>query len=199
MGRESERGPHEAGCAIVSLCAEFDVERRATADKTADVMDALLSTTMSAQERKNEALRRAAGYGLATLVERLIAGGGADVDGARPDDGVTPLLLACERGDVATVELLLAAGSDVDKVETTHGATPLHVAAQENQLDVVKLLIAARADVNEARDDGVTPLYIAAQKDQLDVVKLLITARADVNKARDDGVTPVCGFTEKSA
>ena len=119
IGRESERGTHEAGCAIVRLCAKFDVERR----ETVDVMDALLRTeTMSAQERKNEALRRAAEYGLATLVERLIAGGGADVDGARSDDGVTPLMLACRNGHMATVELLVAAGSRVDKANTAHGS-----------------------------------------------------------------------------
>ena len=156
IGRASERGTHEAGCAIVRLCAGFDVERRETADETADVMGALLNTRKTAKERKNDALRRAAEYGLAPLVERLIAGGGADVDGARLEDGYTPLILACQYGRVATVKVLIAAGSSVDKADTTHGATPLYIAANEKKLDVVKLLIDARADVDKAHDNLMT-------------------------------------------
>jgi ankyrin repeat protein len=186
-GGETTR--HEAGCAIVRLCARFDDEREATAR----VLGALLGTTTSAQACKNKALRLAAAAAahenpyMLTLAGRLIAGG-AEVDAARRGDGYTPLLLACSFGNVVMVERLIAAGSRVDNVSTA-GGTPLYLAARKNRLDVVRLLIAAGADVNMAGVDGFTPLHISAHFGHADVVDLVIAAGADVNAARTDGTT----------
>jgi ankyrin repeat protein len=166
VGRQSDRAAHQAECALVLQRARFDVEREATSQATARVVDALLDTTTRAQQGKNEALCLAAAHdSLAPLAVRLIAGG-AEVDAARPGDGCTPLRIACFHGNVAMVERLIAAGSrvDDDSNDSASGSTPLHLAAGKNRLDVVKLLIAAGADVNKASADGCTPLHVAAQE-----------------------------------
>jgi hypothetical protein len=136
---------------------------------------------------QNKALLLAAAHdSLVTVAGRLIAGG-AEVDAARPGDGFTPLCIACDHGNVATVERLIGAGSQVDKVPFA-GSTPLFLAAQENRLDVLKLLIAAGADVNKARVDGFTPLHIAAQDGHAGVVSVLLeTAGVEMNAALKDG------------
>jgi hypothetical protein len=187
-GRESDRAAHEVECAIVRLRARFDVEREATSRATASMVDALLHTTTSAQQGKNKALRLAAAHdSLAPLVGRLIAGG-AEVNAARPGDGLTPLCIACDHGNVVMVARLIAAGGRVNTASTA-GVTPLYLAAQNNRLDVVKLLIAAGADVM-ARVNGATPLHIAAQQGHAGVVSDLIAAGA-VNMAHADGYTPL--------
>ena len=88
-GCELDRAAHELECAIVRLRARFDVEREATRQATASVMDALLGTTTSAQARtrKNKALLLVAAHdNLAPLAGRLIECG-AEVDAADPGDG----------------------------------------------------------------------------------------------------------------
>jgi ankyrin repeat protein len=179
-GRESDRAAHEAECELVLQRARFDVEREATAS----VVDALLDTTTSAQAGKNEALLLAAAHdNLATLAGRLIAGG-AYVDAADPEDGYTPLCIACFHGNVVMVERLIAAGGRVNTA-CTAGFTPLFIAAELNRLDVVKLLVAAGADANMASlDDDCTPLYIAAQHGHAGVVSVLLeTPGVDPNAA----------------
>jgi ankyrin repeat protein len=217
VGKESRRAAHAAGCAIVRLCARFDVEREATSQATARMVEATTS-----------ALRLAAAHdNLAPLAGLLIAGG-AEVDAPRPGDGFTPLCIASEHGNVVMVERLIAPGSRVNNA-CTDGYTPLFVAAEHNGLDVLKLLIARGADVNLACDYGFTllhaaaenghagvvsalletagvelnaaisdgefagdtPLYYAALKNRLDMLKLLIAAGANVNKARVNGYTPL--------
>ena len=154
--------------------AVFDVEREATTQATARVVDALLDTTTSAQQGKNNALLLAAAHdSLATLAWRLITGG-ADVEVLRPGDGFTPLCIACKHGNVVMVERLIAAGSRVN--------TASFLAASNNRVDVLKLLIAAGAVVNKARvADGCTPLHIAAGKGHAGVVSVLLeTAGVDL-------------------
>jgi ankyrin repeat protein len=159
------------------------------------VDDLFLDTTTSAQAGKNKTLLLAAEHdSLATLAGRLIAGG-AEVDAAHPGDGLTPMCIACEHGNVAMVERLIVAGADVNKAGVD-GSTPLHLAAEAGHADVVAVLIdAAGVDLNAAVTGGdfagLTPLFLAAQENRLDVLKLLVAAGADVNKARVDGFTPL--------
>jgi ankyrin repeat protein len=184
VGKESRRSAHETGCAIVRLCARFDVERQATAS----VVDALLHTTTSAQAGKNKALRLAAAHdNLALLAGRLIAGG-ADVDAA-PDGGYTPLYIACDHGNVVMKERLIAAGSRLNTASNS-GSTPLFIAAHNNRPHILKLLIAAGADVNKAQVNGCTPLHAAAHGGHADVVSVLLEAVVvDPNAAPVDGTS----------
>jgi ankyrin repeat protein len=161
--------------------AVFDVEREATTQATARVVDALLDPTTSAQQGKNNALLLAAAHdSLATLAWRLITGG-ADVEVLRPGDGFTPLCIACKHGNVVMVERLIAAGSRVN--------TASFLAASNNRVDVLKLLIAAGAVVNKALvTDDCTPLYIAAEKGHAGVVSVLLeTAGVDLDAALTNG------------
>jgi ankyrin repeat protein len=209
VGKESRRAAHTAGCALVRLCARFDVEREATSQATArmveattSAVDALLDTTTSAQQGKNKALVLAAAHdNLAPLAGRLIAGG-TEVDAARPSDGFKPLYIACMRGNMAMVERLIAAGSRVNNA-CTDGYTPLFVAAEHNRLDGLKLLIARGADVNKACDDGCTPLHIAALNGHAGVVSALLeTAGVELNAAltddEDAGDTPLYYAAQKN-
>ncbi len=92
---------------IVGLGARFDAEGEATSQASTRVVDALLSTTTSAQAGKNNALLLAAAHdSLAPLAGRLIAGG-AEVDAARPSSGSTPLYIACDHGNVVMVARLI--------------------------------------------------------------------------------------------
>ena len=133
------------------------------------------------QRGRHAAVRRLPG-GPHRVVAKLIAAN-ANVNQAE-NDGVTPLLIACQKGHTEIVTKLIAANADVNQANN-NGATPLYVACQNGRAEVVTKLIAANADVNQADNDGVTPLYIACQNGHTEIVAKLIAANANVDQANE--------------
>ncbi|KAL1866430.1 hypothetical protein VTK73DRAFT_4735 [Phialemonium thermophilum] len=76
--------------------------------------------------------------------------------------GRTPLSWACARGDVASVEALLAAGADVGAACWRTGMTPLHFAVEKGSVPCVIALLRAGADVDAVAAGGRSVLHIAA-------------------------------------
>ena len=132
----------------------------------------------------------AAWIGNAADVASLIADG-ADVNENSPVlAGATALIIACGKGHLDVVTLLLAANADVDN-STAGGATPLNIASETNHPEIVTALLAANANVNMADDEGVTPLYMASQQGHTEIVEKLLAANASVDTPIDEGVTPL--------
>lgn len=71
----------------------------------------LLSEAPAEQARRTEPLYYAASYGIIPLVDHLIQSG-ANVNAAGGRNDATPLIVACFRGQEATVQRLLEAGAD---------------------------------------------------------------------------------------
>ncbi|PKX92396.1 uncharacterized protein P174DRAFT_512989 [Aspergillus novofumigatus IBT 16806] len=71
----------------------------------------LLYEAPAEQARRTEPLYYAASYGILPLVDRLIKSG-ANVNAAGGRNDATPLIVACYRGQEATVQRLLEAGAD---------------------------------------------------------------------------------------
>lgn len=88
---------------------------------------------------------------------------------ARDEDGVTPLLWACDRGHEALVTELLNAGAKVNETDGS-GMTPLHYACMCSHVEIVKLLLARGAKADAQDSDGTTPVELA---DLPDIVELL--------------------------
>ena len=63
---------------------------------------------------------------------------GADVNKTW-DHGVTPLLIAAEKGHEAIVQALVELGTDINKA-MDDGATPLSIAAQQGHTAIVTIL-----------------------------------------------------------
>ena len=116
---------------------------------------------------------------------------GVDVD-ERNDDGLTALILACEKGHFGCARLLVEIGhADVEK-STRFGETPLFVACRDGHDSIARLLIEYRADVDrETADDGTTPLSVACLNGHVRCAEILINGGADIYKATDDGETPL--------
>lgn len=88
----------------------------------------------------------------------------------QPGEEPTPLHMACSRGDVETVRLLLEADAKVD-VRDAQGATPLFSAVEKGNVEVVRLLLQRGASTHILREDGQSALDLAQGNDRL--VKLL--------------------------
>jgi len=93
--------------------------------------------------------------------------------------------LAARKGDVKTVEALLAAGVDVN-TKFRYRATALSYACDRGHVDVVKALLAKGADVN-VKDTfyGASPISWAVSKGHTEIVQMLLEKGAT---ARDDAL-----------
>ena len=111
------------------------------------------------------------------------------------EKGDCSLYIACDRGQLEIVKLLLAHTRTNVNALADAGVTPFYIACARGHVKVVTLLLACDTiDVNAARtDDGVSPLHIACDQGWHEIVELLMAhTQTNVNAVRTaDGATPL--------
>uniref|UniRef100_A0AAX7T8C3 BTB domain-containing protein n=1 Tax=Astatotilapia calliptera TaxID=8154 RepID=A0AAX7T8C3_ASTCA len=105
--------------------------------------------------------------GRTDLVKQAVNLLGPDGINSMSEQGMTPLMYACVRGDEAMVQMLLDAGADIN-----------------SELNVQELLLDAKANVEGSLQDGMenyteTPLQLAAAAGNFELVSLLLERGAD--------------------
>ena len=104
-----------------------------------------------------------------------------------PYDGMTPLLIAADKGWGPIVDLLLKADAQKNikmNNKNRFRFTPLQLAAQNGSVDVAKLLVDAGADLEAESYDWGTPVAIAVKKGHREVARFLIKAGAKTDFAK---------------
>ncbi|XP_029379451.1 ankyrin repeat- and BTB/POZ domain-containing protein 3-B isoform X1 [Echeneis naucrates] len=134
--------------------------------------------------------------GRTDMVKQAVNLLGPDGINSMSEQGMTPLMYACVRGDEAMVQMLLDAGADINSevpnsvhkhpsvFPETRQATPLTFAVLHGHVPVVQLLLDAKANVEGSLQDGMenyteTPLQLAAAAGNFELVSLLLERGAD--------------------
>jgi ankyrin repeat protein len=109
----------------------------------------------------------------------------------RPDShdmkGMTPFLLAAERGHCKAVDILLNQGAD-SLAKDNEGRTALILASENGEHDVVKRLLDTRAEVNVQAGKYGSALAAAVYGGETEIVKSLVQeGKADVNMQLQSG------------
>lgn len=125
-------------------------------------------------------LAQAAMKGNADIVDELLKRG-AQVDLARPGDGMTALLWAAKSGNPRAVQLLIDAHADVNH-RSGIGFFPLNAAACNGRDIVVRQLLDAGARVDEADHLGRTALMCAARNGDEGIVEMLLERNAEIDR-----------------
>jgi len=158
------------------------IDARRAADQHATDTQRLMAATVA---NDLDAVRRALAAG-ANVNERFPL-----VDG--PNDGHTPLLVACRQGYTAIVSELLGARADVNVVETIFGAVPLHKAVYNGHSDITRLLTEQPGvDLDyQGATNHYTPLHDAIWHGYPDCAEILVRAGARLDLVGFDGKTPL--------
>ena len=98
---------------------------------------------------------------------------GQNVNAHELDSGLTALLVATEKGDLAMAEFLLKAGARPDEADLMR-MTPLLVAIRANREDIVQVLFAHGASPNSPTIRGEMALAVACENGNLSLVKSLL-------------------------
>ena len=90
------------------------------------------------------------------------------------DDGLTPLAIACQRGNTFAVEHLLQEENINVNIVDKQFSTALHEACEYGSNKIVKMLCNKGAEISRANNDGVTPLHVACREGHSEVVNSLL-------------------------
>eukprot|EP00741_Cyanophora_paradoxa_P019947 tig00021179_g19252.t1 len=115
--------------------------------------------------------------------------------GITAKDGRTALMVACQRGNLPAVKLLVGRGADPNAVDHD-GWSCLWYAAANDRLEVAAWLLGTEeggpgVDPNAASPRGTRALHLAAKEGHLRIVDLLIRCGADVDARDTEGVSAV--------
>ncbi|KAI1127294.1 ankyrin [Nemania abortiva] len=142
----------------------------------------LLALIGKIEEESDRLLGKAISKGLEPVVEALI---NMNVDINQPfevhDGPRTALQLACEKGQLEIVRLLISRGAQANAPAANnhlsyHGATALQFATVSGYLEIARMIIEAGGDCNApaAETCGRTALEGAAEHGRLDMLKYLL-------------------------
>jgi ankyrin repeat protein len=102
---------------------------------------------------------------------RLLVDQGADVN--QKINSYTPLMIACEQGNLEIVEYLLSKKADINAIDKEGKNTPLIYAAANGHPKVVELLIKHNANINIKNFCGLTALDLAVVSNNIEVQAVL--------------------------
>ena len=106
--------------------------------------------------------------------------------------GWTPLSLACHKGHLGVVRLLVSEFKVDMTIQTPNGSSPLKLAAICNHDNVVRALLSNSQCLVDTKDqDGYTALHYSCKYGYVDIVKTLVQHKANVNARTDSGDTPL--------
>lgn len=94
--------------------------------------------------------------------------------GQGTEEDLSPLLSLAERGDLTTLDSLLADGPPTDLRDACRW-TPLMKAALNGHLETVEKLLQADASPHAQDNGGYTAMMLSASNDHADVTSLLLT------------------------
>ena len=92
-----------------------------------------------------------------------------------------PVFYAAYKGDLKTVQKLVARNGKLVNHSNNKGWTPLHYAADNGNKKMVEYLLHKGAKVNARTNKGRTPAYIASSQNKPEVLELLIAKGADID------------------
>jgi ankyrin repeat protein len=150
------------------------------------IVGLFLSSLISAQE-KAKSIFDIARSGTVAEVQELMKQN-PDIINQVNENGFSPLILACYRGNTDVADFLIDNVKDVN-YKSREGTALAGLAIKYNK-DLVEHLLKKKADPNIADTTGYTPLFWAVKSGNKELIEQLLKYKADKTKKDSMGMTP---------
>ncbi|MCE5317683.1 MAG: ankyrin repeat domain-containing protein, partial [Parachlamydia sp.] len=104
---------------------------------------------------------------------------------------ITPLHLACLRGSLSLVQLLVEYGADPNQAGTTGHVTPLDLSVGFGYREISRYLLMHGAKANRPNGKGTTTAHLAVEADDLSFLRLLAAKGIPLNGKDSKGMQPL--------
>lgn len=146
-----------------------------------------LSILIGAQEKTKSSIFDIARSGTVAEVKELMKQN-PDIINQTNENGFSPLILACYRGNTEVAQYLIDHVKDLNY--KSHEGTALAGLAIKYNKDLVERLLKKNADPNIADATGYTPLFWAVKFGNKELIELLLKYKADKTMKDSMGMTP---------
>ena len=114
----------------------------------------------------------------------------ADVNAANKDS-ITSLMIACQKGNIEAINVLLNAGADPNISDGKYGSCIQHAVIGGSSKEVLETIIDHGADVNAKNKHNITALMQACKRGDVEIINILLSAGADSSIADTNGATSI--------
>ncbi len=150
------------------------------------ILSIFLGAWVAAQE-KAKSIFDVARAGTVNEVKELMKQN-PDIINQTNENGFSPLILACYRGNTEVAKFLIDHVKDVN-YKSGEGTALAGLAVKYNR-DLVESLLKKKADPNIADTTGYTPLFWAVKFGNKELIEILLRYKADKSKKDSMGMTP---------
>jgi ankyrin repeat protein len=113
----------------------------------------------------------------------------ADMNFDVTKDGAFPFLIACAKGNLDFINLMLCnPGLDIEKVDK-NGVNAFFMAAYHGHIPVMRRLMEKGIDMFHKNANGSNVLHIAVKREQMDVIHELIRIQYPLDEPKVNGIT----------
>lgn len=148
-------------------------------------------TILSVDDENNSTLLMKAVWSRQTDIINYLIARGIDIN-EEDDDCNSALMIACRRGYLDGVNILLNCGREINiDNQNVLGRTALSEAVYYGFSEIVTVLLSKNPDLEIADEDDNTPFTIAILKNNLEIAKQLRAAGASMNSRNYKNETPL--------
>lgn len=151
------------------------------------LMTAFLSFTIINAQEKAKSIFDVARNGTVAEVKQLMKQN-PDIINQTNENGFSPLILACYKGNVEVAEFLIDHVKDLN-YKSQEGTALAGLSVKYNKV-LAEYLLKKNADPNIADGTGTTPLFWAVKFDNKELTELLLRYKADKSIKDKEGKTP---------
>ena len=183
---------------IIKQAIQFIIDDKAVPFKEYIYINDFLQEDMNiltTEENGWNALHYSCFYGREEITESLITlfNPSAELINGLTKDGYTPLHLACIKGHINIVRILLFLKEiDVNILQEKDG-TPLHIACKKNDMQIVSILVSFKANLNLKNSDGKLPIDLTTDDNIKKIIK-----KAKIYSSKDEENNSLTSETELS-
>ncbi len=151
------------------------------------ILSVFLGFTLIRAQEKAKSIFDIARTGTVSEVKELMKKN-PDVINQTNENGFSPLILACYRGNVEVADFLIDNVKDVN-YKSREGTALSGLAIRYNK-NLTEHLLKRNADPNIADPNGITPLFWAVKSGNRELTELLLKYKADKTVKDSQGMTP---------